>query len=576
MTRFVAISIVSLGLWVSLPSAQGQQVVPPVARADANQDPSSQTASPASATQTPASDDGKQVILDPKTGLPLTAAEIREKEIDKIDPMKANAPAADPNANRLTDRNLPTAPANYSNPYASKDSAPLPGSVAASNAGSSQTPANSLTADNTANGPEYTGPAVLSRSYTLSRPMGMQQIKWRVSFGFSYSWDQGQAAVLPNSTGGFTSPNTQSRGYTWGLNGRHTWKHDQLGVAYSGGYSDYSTNSFSGMNNSLNLDFAHTFSRRLSFQLVESLQSLSQNYSLENPVLEPGSSVANINLATSPNLQLAGNSVRQSNSTASMTFHQTNRLSYDLSASTFVVGRTGAGFVGTTGNQTSGDLNYRLTSKATVGAFYSYTQYQFSHNIARSDSHSAGAIFSYALNRRTQLRSRFGATRIEGLGYQTVALPPQLAAILGQASTIVNAYSLRTISDVSAELVRDFGRSRTASLGYTHGQSPGNGVLLTSYQQTINAGYSTRLLRRVPVSVGYNYSTLTTLSQNDLGNYSNQTWYFGTSREIRRGVSTSFRVDYRMYNLSNSPLSQHDLRFSVSLTWSPPDNSVRF
>jgi len=490
----------------------------------------------------------------------MTAAELREKEIDKVDPLKA-AEKGDPN--RLTDRETPGT-ANTANPYASDVAQPAPVS------------GPQLSTSTSGGDSDYNGPSVLSRSYTLSRPMSSEQINWKLSFGLTYAWDRGQLSGIIGPGGNYETSDNQSRAVNWGLNGRHVWKHDQLGVNYTGNYSNYTLDALSGANNSLNLDYQHAFSSHFTFQLVESLQALSQNYSVENPALASGTSVASLSSSTSPNMQLTGNTVRQTNTTLSTTYHQTNRLSYDLSASYFVIGRTGIGYVGTLGKQASADVNYRLTSRMTVGAFYSYTNYQFSHNISTSDSHTTGGIFSYALSKRTQLRTRIGGTRIETLGYQTVILPPALAQILGEASSIVNAYNLRWTTDASAELVRDFGRSRTASIAYRHGQSPGNGILLTSVQQTVSAGYSTRLMRRLPVSVGYDYSTLQTLSQNNLGVYSNQTWYFSTTRQISRSVSSTVRFDYRRYDISDSPLLQHDLRISFTLTWSPPENTVRF
>jgi len=308
---------------------------------------------------------------------------------------------------------------------------------------------------------------------------------------------------------------------------------------------------------------------------VQSLQDLSQNYSLENPTLETGSSIANINLATSPNVQLLNSVTRQSTSSASMTFQQTSRVSYNLSASYFIIGRTQG--VGMTGHQFGGDVNYRLTRKTTAGAYFSSTNYLYSHNISSSDSYSAGMIYSYAIDKSTQLRTRFGGTRIASLAYETLPLPPQLAAILGTGDTIVNASSLNWTYDVSAELVRDFRRSRTASLAYAHGEAPGNGVLLASVQETISAGYSMSLFRRkVPVSMGVVYSSLESTLQGSLGYFKSETLYWGVSRVLTRTTNATLRVDYRRYDLSGTPVAEHDLRISVGLTWTPPDNTVRF
>jgi hypothetical protein len=234
------------------------------------------------------------------------------------------------------------------------------------------------------------------------------------------------------------------------------------------------------------------------------------------------------------------------------------------------------GVAGTVGRQAGADVNYRLSRRTTVGLYYSFTNYAYSHHISQADSHGVGAIYSYALNRGTQLRTRFGATHQETLGYATVALDPALAAILGQSSTIINSYSQRWISDISVELVRDFRRSRTASLAYARGQSPGNGVLLTSVQETYSAGYVTSFFRRrLPINVGFDRTSLTSSSQN-FGAFTSETAYAGTSRALGHGANATLRFDYRRYQINDSPLSQHEFRFSLGLTWSPPGELLRF
>ena len=108
-----------------------------------------------------------------------------------------------------------------------------------------------------------------------------------------------------------------------------------------------------------------------------------------------------------------------------------------------------------------------------------------------------------------QLRTRFGLSQIKSRAYETITLPPELAAILGRSVSLVNASSDFSTTDVSVQLVRDFGRSRTASLAFARGESPGNGLLLTSVEETATAGYSTSFFRRrVPINIGATYSTL--------------------------------------------------------------------
>lgn len=541
----------------------------------AQQDGTPQAPAP-SDIQTPGTDQPATppAKINPKTGLPYTPAELQEMEIDKYDPMKRDVdPATDPN--RLTDRSNPAALPNQKKPE------PLPGSIAAMNEqqAAQQRQANGTSLDPeadsaAANGAEYTGPAVLSRSYTLARPMIPRQIQWTGGLSLYYARTDGQAPAAANGQTDYRSLSTQNTSYGWSFGGRHIWQRDELGVNYSGGYSHYTQGGLNGSNNNLNLDYSHVFSRRISFQFVEGLQDLSQNYSLENPTLQPGNSIANINLATSPNIQLLTSRILQSSSAFSMTFRQTARLSYNLSSSYFIIGRDEG--LGMSGTQYSGDVNYRWTPKTTVGAYYSFTGYQFAHNVSTSDSNSIGLIYSYAINRSTQLQTRLGITRIETLAYSAVPLPPPLAVILGQSSVIINTYSLLKTSDISVQLVHDFHHSRTASLAYAHGESPGNGVLLTSIQQTLSAGFATSFFRRkIPFSTGLIYSTLTSTSAGNVNFYKNETVFVSVSRSLGEGFSVGTQFNYLQYWVSGTPLAQHSVQIGASISWSPPEGLRR-
>jgi len=412
--------------------------------------------------------------------------------------------------------------------------------------------------------------------------MVAEQLRWKASVGFNYAWDRGEQPGYSNGTATFLAVSNDSRVLNWTLSGRHLWRHDQIGLNYAGNFSQYpggaSLTSLTGMNNSLNFDYGHAFSRRVSFQLVESLQSFSQNYSLENPALaSTGTSVANIDLATSPSVQLVNNSFRQSSTSLSMTFQQSRRLSYNISITGFLNAQSTAGLQGMTGRQASGDVNYRLTRKATVGTYYSYTSYLYDKHVAQADSHTVGLIYSYALNGHTQLQTRVGATQIESLGYETIPLDPGLAFVLGQSSTTINAYARHWTSDVSAQLSRQFRGQRTASIAYAHGQSPGNGLLLTSVQQTVTAGYTMSFFRRrLPLSTGVVYSTLNATGQSSLSYYRSEMAYLGTSRSIGHGLSATMSVNYSRYEISTSPAMQHDIRISVGFLWSPPPDALRF
>ena len=195
---------------------------------------------------------------------------------------------------------------------------------------------------------------------------------------------------------------------TWSVAGRHYFGHDQIGFSYSGNFAQYSQNAgLSGANNSVAFNYGHYFSRRLSMNLGMSGLMLSQNYALNNPDVGPETTVANVNLGTSPNIQITDNGVKQVSLQGDFVWQQTMRLSFNGGASYFAVERDTPGLQGMTGSQANTDVNYRLTRQMTVGSYYSLSDYVYPHGFGTSTINTFGGIFSYAFSGRG--RSACGA-----------------------------------------------------------------------------------------------------------------------------------------------------------------------
>ncbi len=139
------------------------------------------------------------------------------------------------------------------------------------------------------------------------------------------------------------------------------------------------------MNNSVALDYGHFFSRRLSVNFGLTGSVLSQNYAVNNPEVGPETTVANVNLGTSPNIQITDNGVKQASLQGDFVWQQTMRLSFDGGASYFAVERNTPGLLGMTGRQAHTDVNYRLTRKMTVGSYYSVSDYIYPHGFGTSN-----------------------------------------------------------------------------------------------------------------------------------------------------------------------------------------------
>jgi hypothetical protein len=416
---------------------------------------------------------------------------------------------------------------------------------------------------------------VLSRSYTLSRPAVQRQIKWSWTVGANAIYSNGLYGGTVNPDGTLANEAAFGTSANWGFHGRHFWKHDQIGVDYRGNYDRYSGNSrYNGQNQNLNVDFTHQFSRRLALNLVESGAIFSQNYALQNPLGSPDVSIAAINLAVSPTVQILGQGTRQFNTMATLTWQKSARLSFSYGGGFFAVRQLGLGLLGTTGYQAQSDMNYRYTRKMTVGAYYSFSDYVYAQHIALSHSNTFGGILSYALSKSAQLRIRGGVTRSENDALVTVPIDPAIAILIGRTSTTVDSYQASLFSDISAQLVKDFGRSRTANISYAHGLAPGNGQILASVQQAMSAGYSARLFHWYTASINVGYSSLSSEAQT-INKYTTEFATFTLSRPYRHGLTANFGVDYRHFTLEGGPPTlQSQFRITTGISWGPPEGRL--
>jgi hypothetical protein len=485
--------------------------------------------------------------------LPLTPTEQREKQIREFDPLGMD--------DTKKNKNTTERPAD----------APIPGSIADSeqrNAPARRGP--QVTEDKADNGPvqEYTGPAVLSRSYTINRPLVPEQVKWTESIGVSSVYDTGVTGrgIKPDGSPADGGSNLVGTMVNWTFGGRHYFRRDMISVNYAGNYSRYSQSTgYNGSNQSLSLLYSHVLTRRISLNLGVVGSQYSQNYTLQNQTAGP-ESIANVDIASSPNLQLYDTGTRQLSTQADLTWQKSNRLSLSAGVAWFGIARNSPQLLGTTGQQAHGDVNYRITRKTTIGTYYSYNHYLFSHGFGMSDTNSVGLIYSYALSRTMQIRFRGGISRVESLGLQTVPINPFIAALLGQAYGIVDVSQRIRTTDYSVQVVRDFHRRATLSLAYARGISPGNGVFQTSQQESAGATLTTRVFRTYTLDIGGGRDSLASVAQA-LGNYQSTYARLGLGRTLRRGIGLNFGIDYRHFDVTNFAALRNQIRITSGFTW---------
>jgi hypothetical protein len=575
--RFVTI-ICPVLMAVGPLAAQRVQTPPaPVPQVAVPADPDSQADQPQGGTQT----------------RPLTPLEERDRQIRQFDPRaprERERLAGDPDPS--------TTPAKTSDDTRNKEKAkPLPGSVAASNQGQhdprleAQGPkvagdnGDSLDADDD----RYMGPAVLTRSYTLQSSQLPENVRLQYTLGASAIYDSGFSTLAPNQqgVGRFGSI------YSWGISGRHSWKKDLVNFSYHGAWNNDPAQSLGGYNHAFQARYSRILRRRLTFNLVTAGSILSQGYALQNPITNPTNSLADVNVAVSPSVQLYGTTTRQATVGPSLQWQKSARLSFTLGGTWFgvsydtpgfsgqtgsqapVVVTSGVGLIGSTGFQAQADVNYRLTKRITTGAYYNSTFYDYEHDIAFTSSNGVGLIFSMSLDRYTQLRLRGGINFYQNQAYTVVAIDPILAAVLGTSHGIIDSYHRNNNNEISAELARDLHRSRTVTFAYTKGLAPGNGQIFASIQQSATAGFSMRLLRQYLFSSGVGWTNLDAIGTGPLqGKYETEYFFMGLNRPVTRRAQAVFRADYRKFNITTANGTPNQLRIELGVSWSSAEGTL--
>ncbi len=518
--------------------------------------------SPASAGSQQAEQSHDQLPLTP--GPAVTPAEQRALEIRQFDPLDVDNQGG---------KQGKTSSAK-SSPGAGQRN-PTPGSIAESERNSAKHSSGSYSdagIDGSSLVEEYSGPAVLSRSYSVNRPLILQNQSWTELLGVAGVYDTGVIRVSnPDGSPG----NSQLGGVEvkWSLTGTHYFRHDALAASYSGNYTQYSgPGGFSGANNSGTLDYTHVISRHVSLNLAESGEILSQNYILANPYLG-SASVAGINISSSPSIQITDSGLKQFTSQADITWQKTARLSFDFGGAWFGISRDDPALLGMTGQQARADIAYRLTRKTTVGAYYSFSNYLYEHGVGNSDFSTVGLIYSHAFSRSLQVRLRGGVSNVHTLGQETVQIAAPIAALLGQSTGIIDSRATTLTSDISSQLIKDFRHGATASIAFAHAVSPGNGIFQTSEQQSLGAGFTMPFNRRYALRLGFGRDMLVAINQS-LGNYDSDYGRIAITRTFNQGVAWDFSAEFRHFDLADPSAVRNQLRLVSGFTWGPGEGRL--
>jgi hypothetical protein len=207
-----------------------------------------------------------------------------------------------------------------------------------------------------------------------------------------------------------------------------------------------------------------------------------------------------------------------------------------------------------------------VTRKDQISLNYTFVHFEFPRAFGASDIHQVGVHYRHQIGRSWTLSAGVGAYRVETLGAQTVALSPEVAAILGQTSGIQAVYRINYAPSFEANVLYAR-RQSNFSAGYTNGVSPGNGIFLTSRTESASAGYGYSGIRKASLSASSGYTRFGSLYQQ-IGNLSSFQAGVSASYLATEHLSLTVAGDVRTYTVQTGS-TQVGRSLTVGVAWSP-------
>jgi hypothetical protein len=410
----------------------------------------------------------------------------------------------------------------------------------------------------------YQGPGISSPGVGDIGTRSGEQVDLRYYFGVSGIVDSTIAPFATDAQGNLLHiPYLYGIEANAGVYGVHRWKRSQLGLNYAGSYTKYlNYDAYNGTGHALTLGYTDQISRRLKLDLRESAGSLIYG---TGQVAD----VASTDLSSSftPATRLFDTRTYYLQSTASVTWLQSARMSYTVGGGAFLQNLKSTGLSNAWGYNFNANVMRRMSKRSTVGVTYEYSHFEFPAFFSQSNSNTVQGLYATGLGRFWTLSIEAGATVTSGQSQFTFALNPILAILLGQ-STITGITSFQTIYPSGTfELKRQF---RRASLGFNYyrGVNSGNGVYTTGRLDNVTASLSYTGLRKLNIGADGGYYGFKSIGQS-LGNFSQFTGGAGLTYSLGHDIHLSLRYDFRDQQINVSNYKNRGSRATVGLNFSP-------
>ena len=419
---------------------------------------------------------------------------------------------------------------------------------------------------------QYAGPAILSRGEAPAA-MSSPDLTFRPFVDVSAVYSTGLSGVSVDSQGNIANQSSTGVEIAGGISGSHHWRHTSIGLSYRGDYNMYFRNGrYDTTDHSFLLGVTHQFSRHIFLSWSNSVGIINRDYGLLSTLsqtvqFDPSQTYV-------PTTDFFNNRTIFVSSAANVVIQKSVRLSFSLGGGLFTDIHNSPALYNVLGNTAYGDVQYRLSRRATIGGFYSYGHFRYSQLVSDSDIHSGAATFGYRLSRWWEFSGYGGFARLESKFIQDVPVDPAVAAIIGISESSEVYYSVRYVPTFAARMSRTF-HTGVLSGTVSEGVTPGNGLFLTSRTTNVSVGYTYTGLRKWSFAATVNDQISKSVG-NVTGGYGTLSAGINLSRHIAHGFHAVAGITLYSYNSDIfSKYNQFVYAAHAGIGWSPGDVPLR-
>jgi hypothetical protein len=423
---------------------------------------------------------------------------------------------------------------------------------------------------------QYAGPAILSRG---EAPVAMTgaEVSFRPFLEIMAIYNTDLAGVAVTSTGSVPGLSSFGARLTGGVSGAHSWKRTTLGLTYRIAADHYNANSFfDDINQSLMLSVSRQLTRHISLRLSEGAGMFSGYFALPGLGTEGLQQTVPFDPSTIflPTTDFFHNRTYFVNTAAILTIQKSTRLSFAFMGNGIFVRRRSTALYGTNGGSASGDLQYRLSRRSSIGGAFTYTYFTSPGVFHTTNMYSVMATYGLRLSRLWEVSAFGGVLRSEIKFIQTVPLDPVVQLLLGVKEGAAVGYSKRSVPHFGGRVSRTFSRGVLYMSG---GETivPGNGLFLTSRATNARAGYSYTGLRVWSLSASMDYLAAKSIS-NVVGGYNTVAGTVSMSRKLLKSLHMVLAANVRSYSSGSfANYNRPIYGLSLGVGWTPGEIPLR-